>query len=404
MDKPAALKAAILKRRPSRDVENVKKIKKPKKAKDDSRVPLSLISNKLDSFQEQQDLPKKGKVQHEGDYHASYSMLGTSSFYETVPFEIELHQEEEGKDNAEDITYFGFDLRKHARMLRRREAAYQPKPNYMKWQPHVIPKMRMILLHWLSEVCEEFGYHRDTWNVAVNCVDRFLSCVPQIDRKKLQLIGVAAILVACKMEEQHVPGVSVLEMMSDGACPKEEIVQMEKLMLQKIGWLLLPVTPYIFVRLYLLMLLKSKASPELVTPSYFGKDDVALDGADTKFRICKGSGSYSKIVDLELAFPKREFVKMMNIVDIALMDYASVKYSPSLIAASVLYLVYVPNDPMILEITEYSEEQIMTCIEWLRPFSGVPMPRSNNLVEQPDYYCMQTSNPNAKVFLENYLS
>ena len=34
--------------------------------------------------------------------------------------------------------------------------------------------------------------------------------------------------------------------------------------------------------------------------------------------------------------------------DIALMDYASLKYSPSLIAASVLYLVYIPGGISVL--------------------------------------------------------
>jgi hypothetical protein len=29
-------------------------------------------------------------------------------------------------------------------------------------------------------------------------------------------------------------------------------------------------------------------------------------------------------------------------------------------------------------VTNYSEEQILGCIEWLRPFSGVPMPKSNS--------------------------
>lgn len=184
---------------------------------------------------------------------------------------------------------------------------------------------------------------------------------------------------------------SVLEQMCDGACRQEEIVQMEQLMLQKIGWLLLPVTPYIFLRLYLLML--SKTTNSLANSHSF-------PDAPPSF---KGSGD-DKIVDGELAFPKREFVKMMHIVDIALMDYASVKYSPSLIAASVLYLVYVPGDPVILGLTDYSEEQIQECIEWLRPFSGVPMTKANSFIEKSDYFFMQTSNPNAKVFLENYLS
>lgn len=407
MSKQTTLHASILKRKPSRDIENaLKKIKG--NSKNDSRVPLNPIHNTLNSFLEQQEqqitvLQVQNEPPAKESFQVSYSLISSCSFYETVPFEDEIDKPE--PDNALDITYFGFDLGKQALMLRRREHAYQAKPNYLRWQPNITIKMRMELLYWLSEVSEEFEFHRDTWNIAVNCVDRFLSSVPTIARAKLQLIGIAAILVACKMEENNIPSISTLEQLCDGACQREEITKMEKLMLQNIGWLLMPVTPYVFLRLYLLMVLKSKASLLPVgQDDTLPEDESILNTSDPKRQICKGNGDCSTAIDAKLAFPKREFVKMMHIVDIALMDYRSLQFSPSLIAASVLYLVYVPGDALMYGLTGYSASQMTACIDWLRPFTGVPMPKSNYFIEREEDYCTQTSNPNAKAFLENYLS
>jgi hypothetical protein len=80
---------------------------------------------------------------------------------------------------------------------------------------------------------------------------------------------------------------------------------------------------YFILLFYILSVNKNeRTSPEIKTQSTFSnapqKDDAASDDVadDTKKQICKGNGDCSKIVDVELAFPKREFVKMMNIVGI----------------------------------------------------------------------------------------
>lgn len=58
--------------------------------------------------------------------------------------------------DVEDMKLFGLDLKRHSRLLRHREGAYLPKANYMKWQLNLNTKMRMVLLHWLSEVVLSF--------------------------------------------------------------------------------------------------------------------------------------------------------------------------------------------------------------------------------------------------------
>lgn len=61
-------------------------------------------------------------------------------------------------------------------MLRERD--YQPDIAYMNRQSQVDPGMRSILFSWMGEVSHEFMLGRETWHMATNYVDRFLSVNP----------------------------------------------------------------------------------------------------------------------------------------------------------------------------------------------------------------------------------
>jgi len=57
---------------------------------------------------------------------------------------------------------------------------------------------RCILLDWTMEVCYELGLKRQTWWLASNLTDRFLSFNHTIAEKELQLIGVTCLYIASK--------------------------------------------------------------------------------------------------------------------------------------------------------------------------------------------------------------
>lgn len=65
----------------------------------------------------------------------------------------------------------------------------------MSKQPDITNCMRVILVDWLVEVAEEYKLCSETIYLAVNYLDRFLSCMSVL-RAKLQLVGTAAILLA----------------------------------------------------------------------------------------------------------------------------------------------------------------------------------------------------------------
>jgi hypothetical protein len=99
------------------------------------------------------------------------------------------------------------------------------QPDYMSSQGDINEKMRAILIDWLIEVHHKFELMDETLFLTVNIVDRFLE-KQVVPRKKLQLVGVTAMLLACKYEEVAVPVVEDLVLISDRAYTKGQILEM----------------------------------------------------------------------------------------------------------------------------------------------------------------------------------
>jgi transcription initiation factor TFIIIB Brf1 subunit/transcription initiation factor TFIIB len=80
----------------------------------------------------------------------------------------------------------------------------------------------------------------------VNLIDRFLEKM-QVTKENLQLVGVSAMLIACKYEEIWPPLIKDYIHISDNAYTKEKIIQMENSMLSELDFNIDIVTPYSFL-------------------------------------------------------------------------------------------------------------------------------------------------------------
>ncbi|XP_057794682.1 cyclin-B2-3 [Salvia miltiorrhiza] len=123
-------------------------------------------------------------------------------------------------------------------------------PNYMAHQSDINERMRGILIDWLIEVHYKFELMDETLYLTVNLIDRFLALQPVV-RKKLQLVGVTAMLLACKYEEVSVPVVEDLVLISDKAYCRKEVLDMEKLMINTLQFNMSLPTPYVFMKRFL---------------------------------------------------------------------------------------------------------------------------------------------------------
>ncbi|KAJ8539597.1 hypothetical protein K7X08_013849 [Anisodus acutangulus] len=122
--------------------------------------------------------------------------------------------------------------------------------NYMEQQFDINERMRAILIDWLIEVHYKFDLMEETLYLTVNLIDRFLAVQPVV-RKKLQLVGVTALLLACKYEEVTVPVVEDLILISDKAYTRKEVLDMEKLMINTLQFNLSVPTANVFMKRFL---------------------------------------------------------------------------------------------------------------------------------------------------------
>lgn len=73
--------------------------------------------------------------------------------------------------------------------LKDKEATNQRTQKMFEQNPGIKPRMRSILLDWIIEVCEVYKMHRETYYLAVDYLDRYLSTQKGVVKNQLQLIG-----------------------------------------------------------------------------------------------------------------------------------------------------------------------------------------------------------------------
>ena len=113
-------------------------------------------------------------------------------------------------------------------------------------QRDINAKMRGILIDWLAELNVEVTFQDETLYLAVNYIDRFLSHVP-VCRSKLQLVGVACFFIAAKYEETDPWCVDELVVCCDNTYKREEILRMERTVLNRLNFELSVATTKCFI-------------------------------------------------------------------------------------------------------------------------------------------------------------
>ncbi|CAL8377591.1 unnamed protein product [Gadus morhua 'NCC'] len=120
------------------------------------------------------------------------------------------------------------------------------RPNYMQGY-EINERMRALLVDWLIQVHSRFQLLQETLYLTVAILDRFLQVQP-VSRKKLQLVGVTAMLVASKYEEMYSPEVADFAYITDNAFTKGQILLMEQMILRGLDFNLGRPLPLHFLR------------------------------------------------------------------------------------------------------------------------------------------------------------
>jgi hypothetical protein len=120
----------------------------------------------------------------------------------------------------------------------------------MENQADINAKMRAILVDWLVEVHMKFKLVPETLYLCVNIIDRYCNKTA-VARSKLQLVGVTALLIACKYEEIYPPEVRDCVYITDNAYLRQELLDMEQDMLKRLKFQITVPTAYPFLTRFL---------------------------------------------------------------------------------------------------------------------------------------------------------
>ncbi|XP_076588040.1 cyclin-O [Chaetodon auriga] len=218
---------------------------------------------------------------------------------------------------------------------RAKEAQFHPCKS-LAHQPQLTAEARCTLVSWLIPVHKHFRLSFECCCLAVNIMDRFLVSTP-VAADCFQLLGVTALLLASKQVEVCSPRISHLLSFCCDAFTKEQLCNMECLILLRLNFRLAAPTLAFFLDYYT----NCTEAAQLVSESS-GGDRFARMNPNTKTtRQC--SNLARKVCELSLA------------------DYAFNKYPPSLTASCALRLAsdLLKNDkrPVEHETIQSQEDQ-----------------------------------------------
>ncbi|XP_049907092.1 cyclin-O [Epinephelus moara] len=198
------------------------------------------------------------------------------------------------------------------KIQREKEAQFHPCKSLAR-QPQLTAEARCKLISWLIPVHKHFRLSFECCCLAVNIMDRFMASTP-VAADCFQLLGVTALLLASKQVEVCSPRISHLLSLCCDAFNKEQLCNLECLILLRLNFRLAAPTLAFFLDYYT----NCSEAAQLETENT-GGDRFAVMNPDTK-RSGQCSNLARKVCELSLA------------------DYAFNKYPPSLTARCALRL------------------------------------------------------------------
>ena len=164
--------------------------------------------------------------------------------------------------------------------------------NYMNFQKNINSNMRAILIDWLIDVHYRFNMKRKTLFHCVFIIDAYLS-KNTVERTKLQLLGMVALLIACKQNEIIYPRLTSFLAVADNAYTLKELTDMELKVIKKLEF------------------------------------DILAPTAEEFFSI---NADYFEFTQKQRFFGE-------YLLDVSLLDFGLLKYKPSTIAVACGYIV-----------------------------------------------------------------
>ncbi|KAF7650974.1 hypothetical protein LDENG_00117820 [Lucifuga dentata] len=213
-----------------------------------------------------------------------------------------------------------------------KDKTYTRDVHMMEKHPHLQPKMRAILLDWLMEVSEVYKLHRETYHLAQDYFDRFMATQRNVFKSTLQLIGIACLFIAAKVEEMYPPKVHQFAYVTDEACTEDEILSMEIIIMKELKWSLSPQTPVSWLNVYLQV-------------AYLQQTDELL----------------------VVRYPQATFTHIAELLDLCMLDVRCLEFSNGVLAASALF--HFSSLELVENVSALKGAELEECVRWMVPFA-----------------------------------
>ena len=279
--------------------------------------------------------------------------------------------------------------------LCQKEDRFTINPLYLSQvQNQITPAMRCTLINWTAETSNDLLLKRETFQLSVCIIDKYLSSV-KILRKNFQLVGISALFLASKTEEVYSPRVTDFSAASGNSCSMAGILKMERKLLTSLSWRILPATLFSWCTW-------------LMT-------EWDNYNSEVPFRFKQPSEASYKL-----------YRQVLGILDAALLDHCHLRYRKSALAAAGIYLVLhresctgefshllLPCFEVWLECTLKVKklESLGPAVEYLKQFLGLDilydLPKAKDLVPREslvshyeDFLAYQTYTTEAMPFVK----
>ena len=177
-------------------------------------------------------------------------------------------------------------------MEEEKDLSSMPKYEIIKSQKEINEQMRCILVDWIIDVHYKFGFTDETLFMSILIIDRYIS-IRHISRIRFQLLGITAMMLACKHEEINIPKVEDFIYITDNAYTKTEVIDMESDILNAFNY-------------------------ELLYPSPI---------------------KFFEILSLKFNFNKLQYLMGKYLMESFLVDLKWINYKPSVISCACIYIV-----------------------------------------------------------------
>ena len=178
-----------------------------------------------------------------------YAIIGKPKYVQEM--ETIKQNEKDNVCNFQNVDEYIDDILEN--LIKEEKNIININPNYFEYQKEINQSMRSILIDWLIDVHNKLNFKEETLYITIYIIDSYLS-KKSIERKRFQLLGTTALLIATKLNEIYCRRIIDYVLLTDNAYTKDDIKRMEEEIVKTLNFNFLIPSPLSFFEIIIKIL------------------------------------------------------------------------------------------------------------------------------------------------------